>query len=664
MPQLKKLFSPSKIGKMELKNRLVMAPMMALAAFGKAAITDEEREGYISSRVIDWFAEIAKGGVSLMLGESATILPESHAPARAAAFNDKFIPGLRGAAEAMQQNGAKACFQLLHHGRILTTHRRGLAHPEEIDPVCPSAIPWGRRGEIGREASREDIKHLVEGFVEAAGRLRDAGFDAVELKGAHGYGIGQFLSPHSNHRTDEYGGTPEKRARFACEIIGAIKEKLGDDFAVIFLMSSSEYIKDGITLEDSLIQAPLFASAGADALHVEGGVADMTANMTNPCYLLPDALSANDAAAIKKVVSIPVIVGGKIGDPVLANQILEEGKADFISMARPLLADPQLPNKAREGKFGEIIYCLWCNNCWDMIWRENFKKRGIRSCTVNPVLMRKRELELKPTNSPKKVLVVGGGLAGMEAAKVLDQRGHKVILCEKRQELGGQWNIACQVKGKEHYTRFRDQMIRDLDSSGVETRLNQEVTAEFVREIKPDEVIVATGALPRILNIPGIQGKNVVQAVDVITGKASVGQRVMVIGGRYLGMEIALTLAEQGKHVSLATERELGRNQSFMERYTLATLRQKLVENGIYIYAYSPVEKICEDGVYINHGPEPFFLKADTVVLAVGASPQRKLLEELQSIFPNLKIHAIGDCVEARDAAEAMREGAEVGRAV
>jgi len=486
----------------------------------------------------------------------------------------------------------------------------------------------------------------------------------VELKGAHGYGIGQFLSPHSNQRTDEYGGTPEKRARFACEIITATKERLGDDFAVIFLMSATEYIKDGITLEDSLIQAPLFAKAGADALHVEGGVADMTPYITNPCYLLPDALFADDAAAIKKVVSIPVIVGGKIGDPVLANQILEEGKADFISMARPLLADPQLPNKAREGRLDEIKYCLWCNNCWDMTWRENFKKRGIRSCTVNPALMREREFELKPADSPKKVLVAGGGLAGMEAAKVLDQRGHKVILCEKSRELGGQWNIASQIKGKEHYARFRDQMIRDLDRSGVETRLNQEVTAEFVREISPDEVIVATGAFPLVLNIPGIEGKNVVQAVDVITGKASVGQRVVVMGGRYLGMEIALMLAEQGKHVSLTTLHELGRNHRFMERYTLATLRQKLVENGIYIYAYAPVERICEDGVYINHGPELFFLKADTVVLAIGVSPQRKLLEELESTFSNLKIHTIGDCAEPRDAAEAMREGAETGRAI
>jgi 2,4-dienoyl-CoA reductase-like NADH-dependent reductase (Old Yellow Enzyme family)/thioredoxin reductase len=649
---------------MELKNRLVMAPMMALAAFGKAAITDEEREGYISPRVRDYFAEIAKGGVSLLLGESSTILPEAQAPSRAGAWDDKFIPGLREVAEAVHQNGAKAAFQLLHHGRILTTHRRGMLHPEEIDPVCPSAIPWGRRREIGREASKEDIKHLVDGFAEAARRLRDAGFDAVEIKGAHGYGVGQFLSPHSNHRTDEYGGTAEKRARFACEIISAIKERLGADFSVIFLMSSREFIEDGITLEDSLIQAPLFAEAGADALHVEGGVADMTAHITNPCYLHPDALFADDAAAIKKVVSVPIIVGGKIGDPILANQLLEEGKADFISMARPLLADPELPNKAKEGKFDEIRYCLWCNNCWDMAWRENFKKRGIRACTVNPALMREKEFELKPTSSPKEVLVAGGGLAGMEAARTLAQRGHKVILCEKSQELGGQWNIASHVKGKEHYTRFGQQMIRELKKAGVEIRLGREVSVEFVREANPDVVIVATGALPRTLNIPGARGKNVVQAVDVVSGKASVGQRVVVVGGRYLGMDTALVLAEQGRHVSLVTERELGRNQRYLERYTLSSLREKLVEHGVYIYSYSPVEEIHEDRVYVTHGPEPFFLKADTVVLAVGVRPQRKLLEELEASFPNLEIHAIGDCVEARDAAEAIREGAEIGRAV
>jgi len=664
MMELTKLFSPANIGKMELKNRLVMAPTLGIAPFHGVPLPEEAKEDYLPPLTIDYFVERAKGGVSLILGQSCMILPESRAPGRAGAWDDKFIPGLSKFAETMHQNGAKAAFQLLHHGRLLTAHREGMAHPEEIDPVAPSAIPWGYRKEVAREASKEDIKHLVNGFAEATRRLRDAGFDAVEIKGAHGYSIGQFLSPHSNHRTDEYGGSPENRARFACEIIAAIKERVGADFPVIFLMSSSEFIEGGITLEDSLIQAPLFAEAGADALHVEGGVADMTAHITNPCYVYPDALFADHAAAIRKVVSIPIIVGGKIGDPILANQIIEEGKADFVSMARPLMADPEFPNKARSGKFDEIRYCLWCNNCWDVTWRESFRKRGVRSCTVNPAYMREREFELKPTSSPRRVLVVGGGLAGMEAALVLTQRGHKTTLCERSQELGGQWNIASKVKGKENYARFKQWMSRELDKAKVEVMLGKEVTVDFIDETHPDVVIVATGALPRTLDVPGAQGKNVVQAADIFSNKVNVGQRVVVVGGRYVGMEVALMLAAHGKHVSLVTERDLGQNQRFMERYTLLALKDKLVEQGVYIYPRSPLLRIHEDGVYIMNGIDPLFLKADTVVLAVGVCPQRKLLEELETAFPNLEIHAIGDCVEARDAMEATREGAEAGRII
>jgi 2,4-dienoyl-CoA reductase-like NADH-dependent reductase (Old Yellow Enzyme family)/thioredoxin reductase len=664
MTELTKLFSPGKIGKMELKNRLIQAPTMGIAPFHGVSLPEEAKEDYIPPGVLDYFAERAKGGVSLTLGQSCTILPEARAPGRAGCWDDKFIPGLTKFAEAIHEHEAKVSFQLLHHGRLLTAHSKGMPHPEEIDPIAPSAIPWGYRKEVAREATLADIRHIVGAFAEAARRLKDAGFDAVELKGAHGYCIGQFLSPHSNRRTDEYGGSVQNRARFACEIIRAIKERTSPDFPVIFLMSGSEFIKDGIWLEDSLAQAMLFESAGADALHVEGGVADMTAHITNPCYIYPDALFADHAAAIKKVVSIPIIAGGKIGDPVLANQILEEGKADFVSMARALIADPQLPNKAREGKFDEITQCLWCNNCWDVTWRKSFKEYGVRSCTVNPAYNREKEFTIEPTRSPKKVLVVGGGLAGMEAARVLSRRGHRVELCEETTALGGQWNVASLIKAKQHYARLAEQMSRSLRESGVSITFGQAVTTDVIRQREPDVLVVATGARPRTLNIPGAQGENVVQAVDVLRGRTKVGQRVVVVGGRYLGIEAAILLAEQGKDVSLVTERNLGQNSRYMERYKLLALRDKLVEQGVHIYPHSPVLEIYEDGLYVMNGVDPLFLKADTVVLAVGFSPSRGLLEEVQTGFPELEVHAIGDCVEARDALEAIREGADVGRLV
>jgi len=664
MIQLTDLFSTGNIGEMALKNRLIMAPTMGIASFHGTPLTEEAKDDYIPSPILDYFVERAKGGVSLILGQSATILPEARAPGRAGVWDDKFIPGLSKFADTIHQNGAKAALQLLHHGKLLTAHRAGMEHPEDIDPVAPSALPWGRRKEVPREANKDDIKHLINGFAEASRRLRDAGFDAVELKGAHGYLIGQFLSPRTNHRTDEYGGSPKKRARFACELVTAIKERVGANFPVIFLMGGSEYVEGGITLEEALIHAQLLAKAGADALHIEGGLADFTPHLTNPCYLQPDALFVDHAAAIKRVVTAPVIAGGKIGDPILANQIIEEGKADFVTMARPLIADPELPNKAEAGKLNEIRYCLWCNNCWDANWRVGFKERGVRSCTVNPAYMREGSFELKPATSPRKVLVAGGGLAGMEAAQVLAQRGHKVTLCEKSPKLGGQWNIASLVKGKDNFAKFGELMVRGLDEAKVEVMLNKEVTPELVRKIQPDVMIIATGAVPRTLNVPGAQGENVLQAIDVLEGKGNVGQRVVVVGGRHLGTEAALMLAEQGKHVSLVTERELGRNQRFMERYTLMTLRDKLVELGVYIYPNSPLSEIHESGVYVISGLDPLFLKADTVVLAVGFRPQNELLEELKAAFPKIEIHAIGDCVEARDGMEAIREGAEIGRAI
>jgi 2,4-dienoyl-CoA reductase-like NADH-dependent reductase (Old Yellow Enzyme family)/thioredoxin reductase len=649
--RLEYLFSPGYIGAMKLDNRLVMAPM--------GTSSNDDAEGFVLDRTVDFYEARAKGGVGLIICQSSMILAESRAPGRLSIWDDKFIPGLKKIADVIHRHGGKCAIQILHHGKLLTSHRRRMKHPENIIPLAPSPVPWGGKNkEVPIEATTDDILRLVRGFAEAALRARKAGFDAVEVNGAHGYGIGQFLSPRTNKRNDEYGGNPERRARFACEIISAIKDRAGSDFPVIFRMSGSEFIKGGISLDDSLNQAPLIVEAGADALEISGGVVEM-AHITNPCYLHPDAIFTDLAASIKEAVSVPVMVVGKIGDPELAERLIECKKADYVVMGRPLLADPHLPNKAKTGDLDKIRRCIYCNNCWDVTKRS----RGL-SCTVNPGLLREREFILKKTTNPRKVLVIGGGLAGIEAARTLANRGHQTILCEKDTILGGQWNVASLLEGKGLYARFAQQLCRDLFESGVKIMLGHEATVEFVGETLPDVVIVAAGAVPRNLAVQGADLPHVVQAVDVLQGKVEVGEKIVIVGGRSLGMETALKLAEKGKQVSIVTERALGQNHHFMERYTLVTLRDRLIQQGVYIYPYSPLEEICDDGVYVLYGSNLLFIKADTVVLAVGVVSRKSLYEDIKTAFPDMEVYTIGDSLEARDAMEAIREGAEIGRSI
>lgn len=656
MVQLKKLFEPGKIGSMEVKNRLIMSPMGTMS---------HDPDGFIQDRTIDHFVERARGGVGFIITQSAAILPEGKAPGRAGAWDDRFIPGLRKVSAAVHEAGAKIAWQLAHYGygHELTTPRTGFPVPEGIRIIAPSAIPWVRTNAVPEAATKEDIERIVEGFGEAARRIKDAGFDAVEIHGAHGKLITQFLSPRDNHRTDEYGGSVENRARFACEVIARIRKKVGPDFPIIFRFSGHGFLWGGITIEQSVLQAPLFAEAGADALDVSVGEQE-SIEWVNPTYVMPDAPSVRFAEAIKKAVNIPVIAVGKIGDPVLAERILQEGKADFVAMGRALLADPELPNKAKEGRFDEIRYCLFCNSCMTLIRDirpKSVTDRGI-CCTVNPALLREKEFVLKPTTSPKHVMVVGGGLAGMEAARVLAERGHSVSLYERTDRLGGQWNIASAQESKKTFARLTQLMERGLQRAGVKITFNKEVTREFIEETQVDAVVVATGAIPATLDIPGADRSNAVQANDVFTGKAKVGNEVVVIGGRLVAMEVAVLLAEQGKKVSLVTKYRLGEDGRPLQRYLFKQLRNRLVELGVFLYPDSPAWEIVEKGVYIAYQRELLFLEADTVVLSVGAKSQRGVLEELKGL--NLEVYAIGDCVEPRDAADAIREGAEVGRQI
>ncbi|MFC1916058.1 FAD-dependent oxidoreductase [Chloroflexota bacterium] len=652
MVQLTKLFEPGSIGSLEVKNRIVMAPMGTMS---------HDAEGFIQDRTIEYYLARVRGGVGLIIAQSGQVTCIGRSPGRAGVWDDKFIPGLAKVADAVHRHGGKIAWQLVYHGKLLLQWLDQIARPWETRVLGPSAIPWIRTGTAPEEATKEDITYLIDEWSEAARRIKDAGFDAVEIHGGHGYGLTQWLSPRDNHRTDEYGGSPENRARFVCELLSRVREKVGMDFPIIFRFSGSDFMPGGITIEQSVTQAALFVAAGADALHVSASEEEST-QWQEPSYLFPDGALANIAGAIKKVVDVPVIAVGKIWDPRSAEQILKDGKADFIAMGRALLADPELPNKAMEGRFQDIRRCIYCNNCMNRAsWPEHLQKLG-RACTVNPALLREREFAIKSTTSTRKVMVIGGGVAGMEAARVMAERGHQVYLYEKEAELGGQFYIAARQPYKEAYSSFIDYQIKGLERAGVRTFLNTEMTVDMVNQAKPDVVVVAAGAHPRILDIAGVDGKNVVQANDVIMGKADVGERVLVAGGRLIAMEVALHLAEQGRTVSLATLHRLGEDGTPLERNVYRELRDRLFNSNIQVFENSPVVEIREDGAYISFHKELVFLKADTVVLAVGAKPNSRLAEELDKA--GYCVYTIGDCVAARDALQATSEGAEVGREV
>ena len=654
MGELTKLFEPGRIGNIEIKNRLIMAPVTTYSAGFDGGITD---------RIIDYLVARAKGGAGLIIPGAFFFTSECAAPHLFTIHDDKYIPGLRKLCDAIHEHGAKIAIQLSHPGIGLPRIWHGYEAPPNIEAVGPSTIPCIPWGTTPRELSKDEIKWIVEAMAEAARRVKDSGADAVEVHAAHGYMIGAFFSPLKNRRTDEYGGSIENRARFACECLAKTRQKVGAGFPIIFRFNGSDFLEGGTTLEDTLQMAPMFIKAGADAFDVTAGTRE-TPWWDDAVYFRPDGLLVPLAEAIKKVVNIPVITVGKIGDPHFTEKILQDGKADFIAMGRALLADPELPNKAKEGRFDDIRRCIYCNNCRRSLFdREKLKKEGrVLSCAVNPELLREREFALKPTISPKKVMVIGGGLAGMEAARVLAQRGHQTFLYEKESRLGGQWNIACTQIDKGGFKTTFDYLHQGLEKSGANIILNKEVTIEIVQKEKPDAVVLATGATPLILNVPGVNGKNVVQAIDVFVGKVQVGERVAVIGGRLRGMEVANMLAQQRKRVSIITMNRLGENGSPLERNTYFELRQKLIEDRITIYAFSPVVEIRENGVYIDCDHELTFVPADTVILAVGAKPERRLLNELKDIVS--EVYAIGDCVQPRYAKEAINEGAEIGRLI
>lgn len=645
MAPFPELFRPGRINGLEIKNRIVMA------AIGNR-LADEE--GYVTQRAIDYYVARAEGGVGLIIVKLTAVMANARGSKHhLALYDDKFIPRLRDLCRAVKAHGARVALQLGHHGNNASHPRRqqGFQKGEQV-VVGPSPIAYIETGVVPHELTREEIQELVEAFASASRRAKEAGFDAVEFHGAHGKLISQFLSPYYNRRTDAYGGSVENRARFCSEIVAAARRRLGPRFPLIVRMDGWDGYEGGFSLAEAVATAPLFVEAGADALHISAGASEATHRqfltyMQEPGGLVPLA------EAIKKAVTVPVITVGKLGDPLLAEEVLRQGRADFIAMGRPLLADPSWAKKTLEGRVEEIRSCICCNNCVGSGGYNGW------SCTVNPSVLREREYALAPASIRKNVLVIGGGLAGMEAAAVCSRRGHAVTLCEKTAELGGQWNIACRQEQKQHFAAVTRRLRQELDDAGVTVRLDTEGTLALVNMHHPDAVIVATGATPAGLAVRGADQKNVVQANDLLLGAPPTGDRVVVIGGRQLGMEVAIALARQGKDLSLVTRRKVGRD---VRKATRLALLERLMELKVRLYPYFEVVEIREGGVMAVNEGTLFFLEADTVVLAVGANPERGLIDTLRPVVAEL--HIIGDCAEPKDALAAISQGARVGRIV
>jgi len=639
-----KVFKPIVINSMELKNRLVVPAMGSNLA---------NPDGTVSDRLMHYLVARAKGGFALITTEAVSVSPHAQALRfDLGIWDDKFIPGFKDLAKAIHAYGAKLAIQLYHPGRQTS---RLLSS----SVVAPSPIPCPICIDPPKELSVEEILEIEGQFVEGVRRAQEAEIDAVELHGAHGYLIAQFMSRYSNSRTDAYGGDIEGLLRFPVEIIRKIREKIGPKYPLIFRVSGDERVPGGRGIQETKVMVPILQRAGVDAFHVSTGVYGSVQYIVPP-MAVPPGFNVNAAAEVKKVTSVPVISVGRIDDPYLAESILNEGLSDLIAMGRASLADPDLPEKMKEGNLQDIRLCIGCNQgCIDRV----FKGESI-SCLVNPEVGREKEMALVPTLRKRKVLVVGGGPGGMEAARVAALRGHEVYLCEKENKLGGQLDLAAIPPCRQDIAKAVNFLAQHISKAGVKVNLNSEVNLELVAKLKPEVVIIATGGMPLIPDIPGIREKKVMTAFDILKGNVKPGRNILIIGGGSVGAEIADLLSPlRGRKVTLVEmlpeiARDLGdESRSF--------LLESLIQKNVKIITGAKIKSIEADGVIVERsGNEERLLGFQTIILSVGVSPVNDLAGKIKEKLNIEEVHIIGDAKEPRKAINAIAEGAEIGRKI
>ncbi len=618
-----KLFEPLQVGKLTYKNRIFAAPTMM------SSVTEGGRP---TEALLGYYREKARGGAAqVTIGD--TPVDQEHAPAFPGMYLTKANMAFLGElAYGIKQYGAVPSFELNHAGFMGNPFLSG------HDPI--SSVAFTRGDGVKVLAMDEDMmKRVAENYANAALFVKECGFQAALLHGGHGWLLAQFLSPMVNTRTDKYGGSPENRARFPRMVVEAVREAVGKDFVLEYRISGTEYDPKGLTLDETI---PFIQSIQdqIDLVHVSGGL-DTRLDLTlkaHPSVFQERGLNVWLAEAMKKAVDIPVVTVGGIGSPQMAEEILESGKADVVALCRALIADPYWPQKARSDREEEISPCTRCLHC-----RGHMDTHKHFSCAVNPRTGREMRYpqEFAPAPQPKKVLVVGGGPGGMKAAISAAQRGHTVTLADKNDRLGGQLRFTDYDDIKKDLRAQKDYLARMTEKSGVDIRLNTEVTRALAAEMKPDVIVVAAGAKPARPDIPGLDGPKVVDAPAVYPNAEALGENVVLMGGGLVGIETAIFLADKGKQVTVVTNSQPAKDAN---RLHGEALRLAVAERGIPVLSHTRCLAVTEEGVLVRdkEGTERL-LPCDTAVNCLGLEPDERAYNELWDMAP--EVYRVGDCV-------------------